>query len=175
MAPTTRVSVLLNNGDGTLAACCSTIPRASGPGSVAAADLNGDGKLDLVVANYGDDTVSVLLNNGNGTFGAKVDYPPGAGPGSVAAADLDGDGKPDLAVANLGDVNPPLPSPSSWTTVSVLIEPGQRHLRPQGRLIPRRARASRLGGGGGPERRRQARTSPSRIWRHPLSATPATP
>src|SRR6267154_1773584 len=43
------------------------------PHSVAVADLNGDGKLDLVVANDRSSSVSVLLGNGNGTFGAKTD------------------------------------------------------------------------------------------------------
>ncbi len=78
--------------------------------SVAAADLNGDGKVDLAVANWAHASVSVLLNNGDGTFGNKVDSPTGGGPISVAAADLNDDGKLDLAVAN----------PSS-NTVSVLF------------------------------------------------------
>jgi hypothetical protein len=64
------------------------------------ADVNGDGKPDLAVANYDSNTVSVLRNRGEGTFAAKVDYAAGAHSWWVAAADLDGDGKPDLAVAN---------------------------------------------------------------------------
>src|SRR4051794_20111383 len=50
----------------------------SSPYSVAAGDFNGDGKLDLVVANFNSNSVSVLLGNGDGTFGAAVNY--GAGP-----------------------------------------------------------------------------------------------
>ena len=46
----TRVSVLLNNGDGTFAARVD-YPTGTAPASVAAADLNGDGKPDLAVAN----------------------------------------------------------------------------------------------------------------------------
>ncbi|MDI1452030.1 VCBS repeat-containing protein, partial [Polyangium sp. 6x1] len=72
-----------------------------GPHSVATADLNGDGKPDLAVANGSSDNVSVLLNQGNGTFAAAVHYAAGLIPTSVATADLNGDGKPDLAVANL--------------------------------------------------------------------------
>ena len=89
---------------------------------MAAADLNGDGKPDLAVANSGGDTVSVLLNNGDGTFAAKVDYPTGTRPLSVAAADLNGDGKPDLAVANETQHGERAP------------ERRRRHLRRQGRL-----------------------------------------
>src|SRR5262249_23262064 len=95
------VSVLLNNGSGAFAAKVD-YPTGVHPLSVAAADLNGDGKPALAVANFCSDNVSVLLNNGSGTFAAKVDYATGSLPLSVAAADLNGDGKPDLAVANQG-------------------------------------------------------------------------
>ncbi len=72
------------------------------PYSVAAADLNGDGKPDLAVANYAlfENSVSVLLGNGDGTFAAAQNLGTGFNPISVAAADLNGDDKPDLAVAN---------------------------------------------------------------------------
>ena len=70
------------------------------PQSVAIGDLNGDGKPDLVVANYNSSTVSVLLGNGDGTFGPKTDYGTGSYPQSVAIGDLNGDGKPDLVTAN---------------------------------------------------------------------------
>jgi len=88
-------------------------PTGSNPTGVAAADLDGDGKPDLAVANHDSDTVRVLLNTGNGTFANKVDYPTGSQPHVVAAADLDGDGKPDLAVTN-----------STSNTVSVLVNNG---------------------------------------------------
>src|SRR5262249_35587807 len=57
------------------------ISVASGP--VAAADLNGDGKLDIVASNLFDNSVSVLLGNGNGTFRPRKDYPTGLFPSSV--------------------------------------------------------------------------------------------
>ncbi len=77
----------------------------SGPYSVTAADLNGDGKPDLAVANVNSNNVSILLGNGNGTFQAAVNYGAGSGPFSVTAADLNGDGKLDLAVANYSSNN----------------------------------------------------------------------
>src|SRR5437870_2988509 len=71
------------------------------PRFVALGDLNGDGRLDLAVANVSSDSVSVLLGNGDGSFAAKVDYATAAGPYSVALGDLNGDGRLDLAVANV--------------------------------------------------------------------------
>src|SRR5689334_24528591 len=63
------------------------------PFAVAVGDLNGDGKLDLAVANYASNSVSVVLANSDGTFGASVAYPAGGNPHGVAVADLNGDGK----------------------------------------------------------------------------------
>ena len=69
----------------------SDFPTGPWPFAVAVADLNGDGKLDLVTANHWDNTVSVLLGTGTGSFGAKTDFPTGAEP-IVVVADLKGDG-----------------------------------------------------------------------------------
>ena len=88
--------MLLNLGNGVFGAA---VQYATGPYSfsVAVADLNGDGRADLVTANY---NVSVLLNQGDGTFGSTGDYGVGWAPYSVVAADFNGDGRPDLVTAN---------------------------------------------------------------------------
>jgi hypothetical protein len=72
------------------------------PQSVIAVDVKGDGKLDLISANAGDNTLSVLTNNGNGIFGSNATLNVGSFPVCVTAADVNGDGKLDLISANLG-------------------------------------------------------------------------
>ncbi len=68
---------------------------------VAAKDVNGDGKPDILVANHGSGTVGVLLANGNGTFQPAVTYEEGGNsPFSIAVDDVNSDGKPDLLVGN---------------------------------------------------------------------------
>jgi hypothetical protein len=102
------VSVLLGNGDGTFQKAVTYDSGGSDADSVAVADVNGDGKPDLVVANFcmsssncNTGTVSVLLGNGDGTFQTPMTYSSGgANALSVVVADVNGDGKPDLVVVN---------------------------------------------------------------------------
>ena len=87
------------------AICCPWRGTGTHPTSVAMLDLNGDGKLDLVTANYADPkirprTVSVFLGKGDGNFSAKADYATGAGPYAVVVGDVNGDHKLDLVTAN---------------------------------------------------------------------------
>jgi hypothetical protein len=96
----------LNDGKGNMGAE-TRFPADDGPTHIAAGDLNGDGKPDLVVTarELASDTVSVYLNNGSGGFGAKTSYKTAGGPQAVALADLDGDGDLDVVVAGFADPN----------------------------------------------------------------------
>jgi hypothetical protein len=61
--------------------------------------MNGDGVLDLSVANLADNTVSLLLGKGNGSFLPQAKTPTASQPYSLIAADLNNDGRPDLAIS----------------------------------------------------------------------------
>ncbi len=99
------ISILRGTGNGQFSAT-TDYPAGHSPQYVALADLNGDGFLDVVVANYyenyliGKGTISVLLNDGTGGLLAPTSYIVGTYPASVAIADFNGDGKPDLAVVS---------------------------------------------------------------------------
>src|SRR3984957_18644486 len=109
------VGVLLGNGDGTFQ---PVVHYGSGgfspiaPNALAVRDVNGDGKLDLVVANTcsrstcsGHGTVGVLLGNGDGTFQPAIsDSSSGGLAQSIAVADVNRDGKPDIVVGNTNTV-----------------------------------------------------------------------
>ncbi len=102
------VTILLGNGDGTFTpASGSPIAVGTNPGAIAVGDFNGDGKLDLAVANQNDSTLTILLGNGNGTFtqAAGSPIPGGTGPDTIAVADFNGDGKLDLAVGDNVDAD----------------------------------------------------------------------
>ncbi len=99
-----NVTVALGRGTGTLGPASSFTVGYS-PQSVAAGDVNGDGKVDLVTANSYDNNVSVLLGTGTGTFGAAQNHAAGLQPRSIAMADFNRDGKIDLLTANTGSVS----------------------------------------------------------------------
>jgi hypothetical protein len=72
----------------------------SNPYYVSTTDLDGDGNLDLVTANYSSNTVSVLRGNGDGTFQPASHLATGSNPIAVAIGDVNGDGRPDIVSAN---------------------------------------------------------------------------
>jgi Bacterial Ig-like domain (group 3)/FG-GAP-like repeat len=104
------VGVLLGKGDGTFNTAVSYSATLGGA-AVAAADVNADGKIDLLLAtNCGSGSpvvyigcLGVLLGNGDGTFAAAVTYNSGGySPTAIAIGDMDGDGKPDVVVSHCG-------------------------------------------------------------------------
>jgi len=102
----------MNNGNGTFAAGVN-YTTGTHPNSVAIGDLNGDGKADIVAANYGSGNISVFMNNGNGTFPATgTTYATATDPVSTVISDMNGDGKADIVVANETD------------TISILMSNG---------------------------------------------------
>lgn len=121
---TGALNVFIGKGDGTFRTA-TTYDFGRGAASVAVADLNGDGKVDLAVSTFdrttipGPATVSVFLGNGDGTFGAPNAFVTGAA-GSIIAEDFDGDGQVDIAVAS--SVN---------NTVSLLLGAGDGTFRSQ--------------------------------------------
>jgi len=98
------IQVFLGKGNGTFA---SPVLYSTGvsdnPGPVVLADVNGDGKLDVLISNA-DGSLSVLLNKGKGVFGtAKVISGVATGEEWLAAADFNGDGKVDVVLADTGN------------------------------------------------------------------------
>jgi len=100
VSSTGSVSILLGDGSGNFTLASS--PAAGlWPKSVVAGDLNGDGKLDLAVADFYGNTVTILLGDGAGNFVLASSPSAGRYPSSVVVGDFNGDGKVDAAATKL--------------------------------------------------------------------------
>jgi type II secretory pathway component GspD/PulD (secretin) len=86
-------------------------PAGNGPTSIAVADFNIDGRLDLVVTDQTDNAVSLLLGLGNGQFGPNFELAVGTSPVSIVTAQFTSSSNPDVAIANKGS-----------NTVSVILD-----------------------------------------------------
>lgn len=80
-----------NRGDGLI-----------GPGAVEVVDMNGDGFMDIVVANSSSNTVLVYLGLDDGSYGSPQTFFAGTNPKGLSFADFTGDGLLDIVVANQG-------------------------------------------------------------------------
>ncbi|GHO49037.1 FG-GAP repeat domain-containing protein [Ktedonospora formicarum] len=78
-------------------------PVGTSPIAVAVGDFTNDGNLDMVTANYHDNSVTVLQGNGDGTFQAPKTFPVGLGPVAVAVGDFTNDGNLGIVTANAFD------------------------------------------------------------------------
>lgn len=94
------VSVLLSNGDGTFQPAANFITNTD-PTGIVTGDFNGDGKLDVAVANKANNTLNILLGNGDGTLQQATLIPLSTAPYTMMTSDFNGDGKADLAVVQV--------------------------------------------------------------------------
>lgn len=111
------VSVLLGNGDGTFQAAVA-YPAAEDLISVVTGDFNGDGKIDLALADAGNGKaggITILLGNGDGSFQPPAQTPTLGSPSSLAAGDFNGDGRLDPVFTQAA-------APSGKREVSVALQ-----------------------------------------------------
>ena len=99
------ISVLRNTTAGTSVSFDPKIDLTAIGGSIeelAMADLDGDNKPDIIVPNFGLNSISIFRNtssSGTVAFASKLDIATGRNPAGVSVGDLNDDGKPDLVVS----------------------------------------------------------------------------
>ena len=82
-----------------------TLPTGTNPDSVDVGDVNDDGRVDIVVANYTSNDVSVFLGNGDGTYQTPVTFSVSPNPSSVIVADFNNDCRLDIATSSFSSNN----------------------------------------------------------------------
>jgi hypothetical protein len=138
------VTVHWNDGAGGFPTSTS-FPTGSGPGAIAAGDLDGDGVADLLTGSQnsgGPNTVSLLRGNGSRSFATPVSAPTGDYPIALALGDIDGDKRLEILTADHLDntvtvlrntlattSTPPLPTPTQFTFGPVMPNPSRGSLR----------------------------------------------
>jgi hypothetical protein len=94
-------TILLGDGKGGFAvAAGSPFPAGHAPIGLALGDVDGDGHVDLAVANFGGGDVMIFRGDGKGRFTPAGTFPVGRAPAGIAVADLDGDGRADVVSAD---------------------------------------------------------------------------
>ena len=82
-----------------------TLTTGTNPDSVDVGDVNGDGRVDIIVANYTSNDVSVFLGNGNGTYQTPLTFSVSSNPTSVIVDDFNNDCKLDIATSSFSSNN----------------------------------------------------------------------
>lgn len=109
--------ILYGRGDGTFAEA-QRCPVGAGAGQFLFADLNQDGKLDLMWSMWPDQRLATILSQGECKFTPRTDHAFSFQPGAFAMGDLDGDGRSDLLVTGYSDS--PLGMVRTWTATLLM-------------------------------------------------------